>query len=301
MCVGSRKSPLSVIILSMSLSKKPDATTIDGMIVQYQAGANYKELAKPFNVHHTSVMNWLRAIPGFRARTAAEHHRIHQLRQDYFDKIDTQEKAYLLGLLFADGCNTSKFISLDLLDEELVIAFRDSICPSKTQPVFIRIAQKNSYGPGGRSVFCCRPTSVYLCQSLARQGMVPKKSLILKFPGTDVVPEELQRHFIRGYFDGDGCVSFTFERRCPSYAKFSWRMVGTKDFLSVVGEVVKKATNVNYSIRKMRSIFDLYISGNRQVSLVRDWMYADSTISLKRKKDKLDQIVLKRSYGPREN
>ena len=140
-----------------------------------------------------------------------------------------------------------------------------------------------------------------MCSSLARQGMVPKKSLILKFPDTGIVPEELQRHFIRGYFDGDGTVFSIFDKKSTRYERFRWRMVGTKDFLSAAGETIKRATKVNYSIRTMKSIFELMVSGNRQIVLIRDWLYADSTISLKRKKDRLDRIILKRTYGPREN
>lgn len=41
---------------------------------------------------------------------------------------------------------------------------------------------------------------------LISNGCVPKKSLILKFPEEDIVSKELQSHFIRGYFDGDGSL-----------------------------------------------------------------------------------------------
>ena len=38
------------------------------------------------------------------------------LNEDYFEKIDSQEKAYLLGLIASDGCVTEKII-LHLLQQ----------------------------------------------------------------------------------------------------------------------------------------------------------------------------------------
>lgn len=41
---------------------------------------------------------------------------------------------------------------------------------------------------------------------LINKGCGINKSLILKFPDETQVPQNLISHFIRGYFDGDGCV-----------------------------------------------------------------------------------------------
>ena len=59
---------------------------------------------------------------------------------------------------------------------------------------------------------------------LINKGRVPRKSLILKFPTEEQVPRGLIRHFIRGYFDGDGWFSNT-----PSC--FQVGIIGTEDFI----------------------------------------------------------------------
>jgi len=46
---------------------------------------------------------------------------------------------------------------------------------------------------------------------LIDKGVTPRKSLTLKPPVG--IPERLTRHWIRGYFDGDGCVHFREKRR----------------------------------------------------------------------------------------
>jgi len=55
-------------------------------------------------------------------------------------------------------------------------------------------------------------------------GCIPRKSLLLKFPTSNQVPEHLIRHFIRGYFDGDG--HFTNTEKC-----FEAGYIGTEDFI----------------------------------------------------------------------
>ena len=49
-------------------------------------------------------------------------------------------------------------------------------------------------------------SSVEMCQDLTNLGAVRAKSLLIEFPDENIVPEKLMPHFIRGYFDGDGCV-----------------------------------------------------------------------------------------------
>ena len=57
---------------------------------------------------------------------------------------------------------------------------------------------------------------------------MPQKSLILTFPTHDIVPKELMRHFIRGYFDGDGCI--TLRHNVHSITQYV-SIIGTKEFL----------------------------------------------------------------------
>jgi hypothetical protein len=45
-----------------------------------------------------------------------------------------------------------------------------------------------------------------MCKDVEKLGGIKHKSLILEFPSFDIVPEKYMSHFIRGYFDGDGCI-----------------------------------------------------------------------------------------------
>ena len=70
--------------------------------------------------------------------------------------------------------------------------------------------------------------SVKFGNDLEKHGCVPNKSFILRRPN---IEEGLIRHFVRGYFDGDGCVSFNKE-----LDNYIYTILGTKDILSFIQE-----------------------------------------------------------------
>ena len=80
---------------------------------------------------------------------------------------------------------------------------------------------------------------------LIKQGCVPRKSLILTFPNTNQVPENLINHFIRGYFDGDGSISYGIRERYSVRKKQNLKriavkadFVGTKEMLNEINKRV---------------------------------------------------------------
>lgn len=92
-----------------------------------------------------------------------------------FKVIDTEEKAYWLGFLYADGCvgSTESKIELSLAEQDFhhIEKFRD----------FIGINNKISYRSAVKAYrYSFRSESCK--QDLIDKGCIPKKSLILKYP-----------------------------------------------------------------------------------------------------------------------
>lgn len=188
-----------------------------------------------------------------------------------FETIDTEEKAYWLGFLYADGSVGSKEhkIELGLAEQDLkqIEKFRD----------FIGIENKISYRPLTKSYrYSFRSESCK--EDLIKQGCVPKKSLILKFPTENQVPKDLIRHFIRGYFDGDGW--FTNTESC-----FQIGLIGTEDFIKGFLDNIEiynkenKIFNVHREKGAKRYVFGAYAD----VLNFLNWIYKDATIWLDRK------------------
>lgn len=188
-----------------------------------------------------------------------------------FEKIDSEEKAYWLGFLYADGSVSSAENKI-----ELGLAEKDLSHIEKFKK-FTNLNNKISYRASTKSYrFCFRSTKCK--EDLIKKGCVPKKSLILTFPTYDQVPKELMRHFIRGYFDGDGW--FTNTKDC-----FQVGIIGTakfiEGFLNEVEDINKTNTifKVNRENGAKRYVFGAY----KDVLNFLNWIYDGSTIYLDRK------------------
>ncbi|GIM28208.1 hypothetical protein CPJCM30710_08740 [Clostridium polyendosporum] len=135
-----------------------------------------------------------------------------------------------------------------------------------------------------------------MCSDLRKLGVVPNKLfLISKVPQ---IPDYLIRHFIRGYFDGDGSI---FSSHNTSYFKrngivkkyqykiYAFSMLGTTEFLK---DVIDFLPANHYSIRdtKTNEIKELRISAKCEFNLLFDYLYNDSTICLERKYNKWLEI-----------
>lgn len=126
--------------------------------------------------------------------------------EHYFDIIDTQDKAYWLGYIYADGYITSNMkyfgISLSRKDEYILYNLNEDL--SSTYKIK-RYDVKSGYKVGCEysRLLICNPT---LVNGLCNNGVLPHKTDILMPPNLN---DDLIRHFIRGYFDGDGCVTMS--------------------------------------------------------------------------------------------
>ena len=128
-------------------------------------------------------------------------------------------------------------------------------------------------------------------------GLYPNKSLTMnKLPD---IPKCLYRHFIRGYFDGDGSIfsssNSSYYRRYGlekkySYFTYTFSLLGTEPFLKEIAEII----NSRYiKIRNTRTneIKELRVCAKCEAKKIYDFLYTDSSIYLKRKHDKWLQVL----------
>lgn len=189
-----------------------------------------------------------------------------------FEIIDTEEKAYWLGFLYADGSigSTEDKIELGLAATDLhhIEKFRD----------FMGIKNKISYRAGTKS-YRMSFRSQKCKQDLIKQGCMPKKSLIIQYPTLEQVPQNLNRHFMRGFFDGDGWFTNT-----SSLFQAGW--MGPKDFIIEslnrldidVNKNNKLSPNHNSEITMRYTLNSLH-----DVKVFLDYIYQDSQVYLDRK------------------
>ena len=199
--------------------------------------------------------------------------RIYPLNENYFDVIDCEEKAYFLGFLYADGCNHTKkgcvTLTLQEKDKEILTSLSKLLQPTKPLQQL-----KNSSGfKTNQSAYRLVLASKRISEKLVTLGCTGGKTMTLQFPTEDQVPKELQRHFIRGYFDGDGYVG-----------EHQASLVGTYNFCSAISKISEEIIGGKFYLRyKGNYPTSEIIVNRRKARKFLDWIYKDSTIYLQRK------------------
>lgn len=213
----------------------------------------------------------------------------------YFDKIDTEAKAYFLGFIYADGClyrNTLK-ISLNEKDIDILEKLKQEM--KSNHP--IRYTNATGSFAGG-PIVTLEISHKYIREAMLKHGVVENKTHRLeKIP--DTVPEELIKHFIRGYMDGDGSFS-NYELQTGKRAgdmKYSFSLVGTESFLENIRYWINQFSPVEITAQlqdrhpeRETNIRQLRTSGKKQVLVLLDWLYEGATIYLNRKYEKYRQL-----------
>lgn len=201
-------------------------------------------ISKKYGINRKSIERRLKE-QGIKAK------KIINCNEHVFDSIDTEEKAYWLGFLYADGyvCANVPSIGLGLKesDKDHVIAFGEFIGYQGKYHI-VQTTKYNSKEKGG---YMCQMSvqNPHLWQSLVNKGVVPHKSLILEFPKEEWFSDiSLIYHFIRGYYDGDGILGvYPRNKDNPnSYMSESLMFVGTKPFL----EGIQKYLGKGYLMQK---------------------------------------------------
>lgn len=196
------------------------------IVSMYEAGVPVKAIAKELGHFSSNVTKKLLAW-GVSLRSLTEGRMGYQFDVDYFKTIDSHEKAYWLGFIYADGniyLNKDSYknvfqMALGKVDNghlgELRKALKDS------RPLY-------SERGGERYMI----NNIHFVNHLIRLGVTPRKSLTTEFPSEDQLPSQYVNSFILGYFDGDGSISLQKKR-------WSFSLVGTKPFLSEIGRLLE--------------------------------------------------------------
>ena len=179
------------------------------IVEKYIAGQSSVQLSLCYNVSKHAILSILktRNIPR-RDRGSCRVNRVFKLNERYFEVVDTEDKAYFLGFMYADGCVTlkqSKYlimtISLQDRDKHILESFK------RCMQFEGNISLHKARDCNSRSQFCISISSKKLCTDLIKLGCNPRKTFTLKFPTEEQVPSHLIHHFIRGFFDGDGTLA----------------------------------------------------------------------------------------------
>lgn len=246
----------------------------------YNEGIPYYKIANEIGINrktvsyylqkggHTSNKKYVRIADNSKLRK-------YDLDEDIFNNIDTEEKAYWLGFLYADGNVSDRNNSIELglkeSDYEHIEKFKSFL--KTNRPIYKKVKRVGKKEYVGYRLFI---TSEKIKTDLISKGCVPKKSLTIKFPSSDIVPDNLIHHFIRGYFDGDGCIT-------KNNKLVSVELLGTEDFIRSYIKWTGLHENKVASFKHSEVKRVLY-AGSYAMHIM-DKLYSDANIYLNRKYD----------------
>ena len=199
----------------------------------YNNGDEVIEIAEKYGVGHALI------------RKILKHYNIHvtmnkpskyKINKHYFDEIDNQDKAYTLGLLYADGYNITKrnLVGIELQEDDGYIL--EKIRNNMESDFPITYKNLHDKNPNWKNHNVFNIVNRRISVVLNNLGVVPRKSLILEFP--TFLNEDMIPHFIRGYFDGDGHIP---KDKYSRDAQF----ISTRSFCEYVQKYLKELLGIN--------------------------------------------------------
>lgn len=268
------------------MGKLTDQQKIDIVKEYLELKTSGLQLSKKYNVSTHSIFSILKKR-GIKTRGNNEVSRKYTLDTNYFEKINTEHKAYFLGLMYADGYNhqsrNTVIITLQEQDKHILESFNEQIKHNKPL-YFIERNKKNS---NWKNVYKLEINNKKISLNLAQLGCIQKKALVLTFPTFEQVPKDLVRHFIRGYLDGDGNIG---DRQVS--------IVSSKFFVSVLANYLDSIgiESKIYKAKKENEITRrLCLRTQKDCIKFLDFIYNDSKIFLKRKYKKY--VLFKKKHG----
>jgi len=237
----------------------------DALIESYYAGTSILEIAKQAGISkwyvHKLIKDWNCTIRSPK----------HTENSNYFDCIDTERKAYWLGYIYGDGNVDRNLRGLTIAAHAKDLSHMQTFLADIESDALIR-----KVSDGGISLTIW---STELARSLEKVGVVPNKHAVIRMPDlvSDLIP-----HFVRGLFDADGCVD----------VRLRWTLVSNPRMLNDVRQVLIQRVGVTKSRmpynNKYSAADTLMYGSKKDVCLIRDWQYDNSTVWLARKRERLD-------------
>ena len=255
----------------------------ENIVKLYLEGKSTVEIGKMYKFDHHSIASVLDEYHVDR-RDASHCNRTYSVNDEYFDNIDTQNKAYVLGFLFAYGnnCMQKSTIRIALQEKDRDILEKIRIDIGSNKPLCLKSSENkrnNGEGYDYKDQYALDVCNKHWCERLSELGCVHNKSLVLKFP--DYLSDEMLPHFIRGYFDGDGCIVNA------KSGNHNINLTSTKDFCVSVQNIVFNLFGIKSYIRPasnkngITSVWTL--SKKQDIKTFLDWIYKDAELYLERK------------------
>lgn len=270
----------------------------------YNKNLSASQIAKIFNVSYPTINSFLKKNNCI-LKTLSQIHK--KFDDTVFEKINTEEKAYWLGYLYADGhiristtihkngnAYNQYMISLTSIDKETIVNFKTFLnSNTKLKKYISNSGYKNS------EYYIETVSSEKMYNDLLDKNLNPNKTSNLTIPTN--IPDELIHHFIRGYFDGDGSVyisrtknnSINPYKKRNYYERLCVNIIATHDFCKFLRNKVfsTSSKNIYKERRTLQDNLYYFRFDSKKAKQFYYYIYKDCNICLTRKMNKFKSYL----------
>lgn len=235
-------------------------------------------LAEELGINHKTINYWVNKF-GISKIGCGANAKKHRVESDFFRTIDSEEKAYWLGFLMADGCvyhgdsaSSLRFqINLSSRDRAHLELFNNTIKSDYD------VASKTVHLSNGTAYDVCqlKVDNTQFCSYLLDQGIYIRKSGQESIP---VLDQDLVQHFVRGYFDGDGCISQQFGKS-PQVT-----IVSGRHLIDQLSSILLSIGIERFNVRCHNGAYALNFGGRQSIQAFSSFVYRNATVYLQRKR-----------------
>lgn len=240
------------------------------VILMYKSGVSSSVIAEKFNVTVHSITNILE-------KNSVKRDNIYHnksLVENYWETIDSSDKAYFLGFLMTDGNvfgNTYVRLQLSSKDEEILKTF--SRYTKNT----------NNISPDKRNLSSFHVKRKKWVEDLSKYGVIPNKTNSLRFLELD--NKDMMSHLVRGLFDGDGWISEKSHQ--IGFCGNENMVTGLRDYLVKTLNVYKVTV-----IHSEDNLWQITWAGKKDIKKIGDFIYKDKgDCYLTRKYENYEKII----------
>ena len=177
----------------------------------------------------------------------------------------------------------------------MVYLYKDIISPDART---FTVDEHKTTGRNGKEItahesFGVDITSAKICNDLVKLGIGYNKTYSdLHIPE---MSEELIRHFIRGYFDGDGCITVWLSQEKGKSDRVRGKFDVCSKSASILNEFIKffaiHDIKINLNYLKRDDMYRMSTSSKKELEKIYNILYKDSNFYLSRKFNKFHHYV----------
>lgn len=237
-----------------------------------------KQVEDKYELSHPTITKILKDVPRYSKAKLNNPN----ANERFFKNIDSEEKAYFLGLLISDGNvfkdstgrQASISITLDLNDEYILQKFKEVLNVNTS-------ISKDGRGCGQIAI-----RSNLMADDLKQYGVVPRKSYITYLPKINDI---YMSHLIRGILDGDGSILAKPSPKQDGHNRYlhSISFCGSHQLMEDIAKYLYNNLQLKQPIQvydyQDKNLSDIHIQNYEDMEKVGDWLYKDATIYLVRK------------------